>query len=227
MRIRLTIFLLLATAFSAAAQFPVKTVNQYPSVYPPAEFHFVDGNVGNYPVKRISKDLVRVDSYSDQSIRMPLTYVESIRFDDGCTLFFENGQFQFDRLVGPARIKNESGDVLLEGVLQLSKRQAEALMGPVAYGEFRKNARTLHIGIGTMAAGTFLSIPYLSSAVLNSFESKNPIETFKELNSHWKAISISGGCLLIGGIIVSIIGNSGCNRVAASYNDGLGLSVSF
>ena len=101
MRTQLTVILLLLTAFSAAAQFPVKTVNYYPASAP-AEIHFVDGNVSTYPIMRITKDLIRVDPGNNNSIRMPLTYLESIRFGDGCTMFFDKGQFQFDKLVQPA-----------------------------------------------------------------------------------------------------------------------------
>jgi hypothetical protein len=227
MRFRLALILFLVTAFTAAAQFPMKVVTQYPSVYPAAEIHFVDGNVSHYPVKRIGKDLIRVETPGDQSIRMPLTYVESIRFKDGCTLFFENGQFRFDQLVQPALLRNESGDALLEGVLKLSKDQTEALMGPETYGAFRKNSRLLKVGIGTLATGTFFFIPYMSMAVLNGFQSKSPVQTFQEMNTHWKAISIGGGCLFVTGVVLAIIGNSGCNRVVATYNDGLGLAYSF
>ena len=227
MRIRLAVILLFATAFSAAAQFPVKTVTQYPSVLPPAEIHFVDGNVGYYPVKRIGKDLLRVDYGDSQSIRMPLTYVESIQFKDGCTLFFENGAFQFDKLVQPALIKHDSGEALLEGVMKLSNTQAEALMGPESYSEFRKNARIFKIGLGTTAVGTALFIPYGMSAVMSGLGGSAILGSFIDMSTHWRVITISGGCLLVGGLVMTLIGNSGCNRVAATYNDGLGISYSF
>ena len=42
-----------------------------------------------------------------------------------------------------------------------------------------------------------------------------------------KGVTIGGGCLFIAGIVVSIIGNSGCNRVVASYNNGVGLAYTF
>jgi len=227
MRIRLISLLLFVTSFTAAAQYPVKTVNHYPSVYPAAEIHFVDGNVSNYPVKRISKDLIRVETSGDQSIRMPLTYVDRIKFNDGCTLFFENGQFQFDKLVQPAFLKNESGDVLLEGVLQLTKAQAAALMGPETYADYRKNNRVLQIGVGALAAGTIALIPYGSSAVLKSFGGTSPVQTFQNMSGLWKGITIGGGCVLLAGAVMAFIGNDGCNRIIATYNDGLGLSLSF
>ena len=227
MRIRLAVILLFATAFSAAAQFPVKTVTQYPSVLPPAEIHFVDGNVGYYPVKRISNDLIRVDNGDSQSFRMPLTFVKSIQFKDGCTLFFENGAFQFDQLVQPARIEHDSGEALLEGVLKLSDTQAKALMGTDYYNEFRKNVRLFRIGLGTTALGTALVIPYGMSAVLNGLGKPVIFGSFIDMSTSWKVITVSGGCLLIGGLVMTLIGNSGCNRVAASYNGGLGITYSF
>ena len=110
MRTQLTVFLFLLTTVSAAAQFPVKTVNYYPSSAP-AEIHFVDGNVGTYPVMRITKDLIRVDSGNNQSLRMPLTYLESIRFSDGCTMYFDKGQFQFDKLVQPDRVVTKEENI--------------------------------------------------------------------------------------------------------------------
>ena len=204
MRTQLTVFLFLLTTVSAAAQFPVKTVNYYPSSAP-AEIHFVDGNVGTYPVMRITKDLIRVDPGNNQSLRMPLTYLESIRFSDGCTMYFDKGQFQFDKLVQPAFLKNESGDVLLEGVLKLSKDQVKTLMGPDTYTDYRKNNRILQIG----------------------FQGDTPVSTFKEMSSFWKSVTITGGCTFLVGVVLTIIGNNGCNRVIASYNDGLGVAYTF
>ena len=217
MRIRLTILLLLLTAFSAAAQYPVKTVNYY-SPSAPAEFHFVDGNVHTYPVMRITKDLVRVDPGNNQSIRMPLTYVESIRFNDGCTFYFDKGQFQFDKLVQPAVIKNEHGDAMLEGVLKLNSDQAQALMGPEAFSVFRRNSILVTVGTGAMALGTMLCIPIFMSAVMSN-----------TLGFPGYAIKmgIVGGGYLVAGIIMTIIGNNACNRVAATYNNGLGLAYTF
>ena len=226
MRTQLTVFLFLLTTVSAAAQFPVKTVNYYPSSAP-AEIHFVDGNVGTYPVMRITKDLIRVDPGNNQSVRMPLTYLESIRFSDGCTMYFDKGQFQFDKLVQPAFLKNESGDVLLEGVLKLSKDQVKALMGPDTYTDYRKNNRILQIGLGSLAAGTMITIPYASSVVLRSFQGDTPVSTFKEMSSFWKSVTITGGCTFLVGVVLTIIGNNGCNRVIASYNDGLGVAYTF
>ena len=217
MRIRLTIILLLLTAFSAAAQYPVKTVNYYPSSAP-AEIHYVDGNMGTYPIMRITKDLIRVDSGDNQSMRMPLTYLESIRFADGCTVFFENGQFQLNKLVQPAVIKNEHGDALLEGVLKLNSAQAEALMGPEAYSKFRNNSRMVKIGTGSMALGTMLCIPRFMSLVLKDS---------MKLSDRADKMAIIGGGFLVGGLIVTLIGNNGCNRVAATYNNGLGLAYTF
>ena len=217
MRIRLTILLLLLTAFSAAAQYPVKTVNYY-SPSAPAEFHFVDGNVHTYPVMRITKDLVRVDPGNNQSIRMPLTYVESIRFNDGCTFYFDKGQFQFDKLVQPAVIKNEFGDAILEGVLKLNSAQTEALMGPEAYREFRKNSLMVKIGAGSLAVGTMLCIPVFMTAVMpDALGGFNFVEQF----------GLAGGAFLVGGLIVTLIGNNNCKRIAATYNNGLGLAYTF
>ena len=212
MRVRLTILFLLVTAFSAAAQ---------------SEFHFTDGTSGVYPITRISNIHVRVDVGGDQTLRMPLTFVDSIRFKDGCKLYFKEGKLQFDKLVGPARLMNESGDVLLEGVLKLTKPQAESLMGPECYGEFRKNNRILQIGVGALAAGSAMMLPYFTSSVLRAFDDNSPIDTFKTMSGTWKGVTIGGGCVLVAGIVLSFIGNNGCNRVVAAYNDGLGLSYTF
>ena len=227
MNIRLSIFLLLATAFSAAAQAPVKTISHYPSVKPAAEIHFVDGNVAHYPVMRITKDLLRVDAGDTQSTRMPLTYVESITFSDGCKLFFDKGELQFDKLVMPALLKNEAGDAMLEGVLQLSKAQTEVLMGPDLYPDFQKNSKILKIGLGSLATGVLMTTPYLATSLVYAAHGQSPADVFKAYNTGMKAVTIGGGCLLIGGIVVSIIGNSGCKRVISTYNDGLGVAYTF
>ena len=228
MRIHLMSFLLIVTTFTAAAQTPVKVVTHYPTVYPSAEIHFMDGNVSNYPIKRISKDLIRVETSGDQSIRMPLTYVDRIKFNDGCTLFFENGQFRFDKLVQPAFLKNESGDVLLEGVLQLSTAQAESLLGPDAYLEFRKDKRILRAGEITLFTGGAMMLPYVGLAIASlPREDYGLADVYKSFSPTMKGITIGGGCLILAGVVVAIIGNSGCNRVLATYNNGLGVAYTF
>ena len=230
MHLRLTLLLLLATAFSAAAQDPtlrpVRTVVGNASA--PAEIHFVDGNMSQFPVIRISKDLLRFDAGNDQSNRMPLTYVESVKFKDGCTLFFQNGQFQFDKLVQPAVLKNESGDVLLEGVLPLTREQAGALLGEEASAMFRKSRNTLVAGEITMMAGSVMLLPYLGAIISGtSAGNHSPILAYKDMSTGWKCVTIGGCGVLLAGAVISYIGNSGCNRVVATYNNGLGLAYSF
>ena len=229
MRTQLTVLLLLMTAFSAAAQFPPRTVTHYPAVRPAAEIRFVDGNVGEYPIMRIGQDLMRVEVNGDQSTRMPLTYVESIRFKDGCTLFFDGGKLQFDRIVPPAMLKNEDGDAVLEGVLKLTGPQAESLMGTDLYGQFRKHSGMVLAGTITAAAGTFMLMPYLGKTVtyITTGVSAAPISSFKDMSPLGKGVTIGGGAALLAGVVIYILGNSGCNRVIATYNDGLGLAYTF
>ena len=229
MRTRLTLLLLLLTAFSASAQFPPRTVTHYPAVEPAAEIHFVDGNVGHYAIMRIGQDVMRVAVGGDQSTRMPLTYVESIRFQDGCTLYYDRGELQFDRLIQPARLKNEGGDAVLEGVLKLTGPQAESLMGPDLYRQYRKNSGLTLAGAITMAAGTLMLMPYMGKTVMFFATGQNPapINSFKDMGSLGKGLTIGGGTALLAGVVIYIIGNSGCNRVVATYNDGLGLAYTF
>ena len=227
MRIRLFFFLLFATAASAFAQFPVKTTVQYPSVLPAAEIHFNDGNIEHYPIKRISKDLIRVDTGNDQSIRMPLTYVNSIHFKDGCTIYFDQGEFQFDKLVQPARLKSDSGEALLEGVLKLSKSQAASLMGPELYGEFQKNSRLLQVSLGTMMTGFVMVLPYTGQCIAGLGHGNSPGDVFKNFSTTMKCVTVGGAGVLVAGIVMSYIANNGCKRVVATYNDGLGLAYTF
>ena len=229
MRTRLTLLLLLVTAFSASAQFPPRTVTHYPAVRPSAEIRFVDGNVGDYPIMRIGKDVMRVEVGGDQSTRMPLTYVESIRFQDGCTLYYDRGELQFDRLVQPARLKNEGGDAVLEGVLPLTGSQAESLMGQDLYRQLRKQSGLVLAGTITAAAGTLMLMPYVGKTVtfITTGQRAAPISSFKDMSPLGKGVTIGGGVTLLAGVVIYILGNSGCNRVIASYNDGLGLAYTF
>ena len=213
---------LILTALPAAAQYPVKTVGHYPAVQA-AELHFVDGNIGQYPIMRIGKEVIRVDVGDNQSTRMPLTYVESILFKDGCTLYFDKGEFRFDKLVQPARLKNESGTVLLEGVLPLTKPQAESLLGPKYNAQYRKQANLLLAGEITLGAGTAMLIPFIGTAI----GCKSASEAFKDMNTSWKAVTLGGGCFVIAGTVAALIGNAGCNRVIATYNDGVGVAYTF
>jgi hypothetical protein len=47
------------------------------------------------------------------------------------------------------------------------------------------------------------------------------------MSSFWKSVTITGGCTFLAGVVLTIIGNNGCNRVIASYNDGLGVAYTF
>ena len=225
---------LFLTAFSASAQFPpagtspaVRTVTSGPGT-PVAEFHFVDGTTGHYPIQRISKELVRVNTESVQSMRMPLTYVESIRFQDGCTLHFDKGEFRFDQLTKPALLKNELGDVLLEGVLQLTKPQAEKMMGPQYYAQFRKQARLLRAGEITLFAGSAMLIPYVGKAIPGALTGNyTPAEVFKSMPPIWKGVTFGGCAAILTGTVLAFIGNAGCNRIIATHNNGLGVAYTF
>ena len=229
-RTPLTVLLFLLTAFSAAAQFPTRTVFHYPTVQPPAEIRFMDGRVDHYAIKRIAKDVMRVDLGGDQSTRIPLTVVESIRFQDGCTLYFDGGKLQFDRLVQPAWLKNEAGDAVLEGVLKLSGPQAESLMGPDLYRQFRKHSGLTLAGSITMATGVLMLVPYMGQQTVSFIaggEKAAPIGAFKAMRPLGKGVTMAGGSALLAGLVIYIIGNRGGNRVVATYNDGLGLAYSF
>lgn len=229
MRTRLTLLLLLLTAFSASAQFPPRTVTHYPAVEPAAEIHFVDGNVGHYAIMRIGHDVMRVAVGGDQSTRMPLTYVESIRFQDGCTLYYDRGELQFDRLIQPARLKNEGGDAVLEGVLKLTGPQAESLMGPDLYRQYRKNSGVVLAGAITMATGTLMLMPYVGKTVTFITKGENAplISSFKDMRPLGKGITIGGGTALLAGLAIYVIGNTRCDRIIATYNDGLGVAYTF
>ena len=220
--IGLTTLAMILAAIPAAAQYRTKTPTHYSPVQA-AELHFVDGNIGNYPIMRIGKELIRVENGPEQTMRMPLTYVDSILFKDGCTLYFDKGEFRFDKLVRPALLKNETGNVLLEGVLPLTKPQAESLLGPEYYPQFRKHAALVLAGKISIGVGTAFLLPYLGTAI----ECKSASEAFKEMNPSWKAVTLGGGGLILAGAAVFLIGNSGCSRVIANYNDGLGLAYTF
>ena len=220
--IALTTLALILAVIPSAAQYRTKTPTHYSPVQA-AELHFVDGNIGNYPIMRIGKELIRVENGPEQTMRMPLTYVDSILFRDGCTLYFDKGEFQFDKLVRPALLKNETGNVLLEGVLPLTKPQAKSLLGPEYYPQYRKQAALVLAGKISIGVGTAFLLPYLGTAI----ECKSASEAFKEMNPNWKAVTLGGGGLILAGAAVFLIGNSGCSRVIANYNDGLGLAYTF
>ena len=213
---------LIMAAVPAAAQYRGQNPIHYSPVQA-AELHFVDGNIGNYPIMRIGKQLIRVENGPEQTMRMPLTYVDSILFKDGCTLYFNKGEFRFDKLVRPALLKNETGDVLLEGVLPLTKPQAESLLGPEYYPQYRKQATLVLAGKISIGVGTALLLPYMGRAI----DCKSTSEAFKTMSPGWKAVTLSGGGLILAGAAVFLIGNSACDRIIATYNDGLGVAYTF
>lgn len=213
MRFRLFFFFLLATAFSATAQ---------------PEIHFWDGTIGAYPVLGISQYELRFRPAFDQVTKIPLSRVQSIRFDDGCTLYFEEGRFQFDRLVQPAVLHNRSGDIYLEDVLKLNKTQVSSLMGQEKYRTFRSGSNLMLAGGITALGGFGMVATYLGFCVtFHGYYDASPLEAFLALSPTMKWVTGAGAGLLIAGVTMIIVGNVRCNRIVATYNNGLGLAYTF
>ena len=104
-----------------------------------------------------------------------------------------------------------------------AKPQAESLLGPEYYPQYRKQATLVLAGKISIGVGTALLLPYMGRAI----DCKSTSEAFKTMSPGWKAVTLSGGGLILSGAAVFLIGNSACDRIIATYNDGLGVAYTF
>jgi hypothetical protein len=80
-----------------------------------------------------------------------------------------------------------------------------------------------------MATGTLMLMPYVGKTVTFFAKGENAplINSFKDMGPLGKGVTIGGGTALLAGLVIYVIGNSGCSRIVATYNDGLGLAYTF
>ena len=194
------------------------------------EIHLIDGSVLQAPIHSIQQDYVRIYlTKKDLSRRIPLTNIEKICFQDGGVLSFVQGELQFDQIIQPVSLTARGGQLYLEGVRELKKEDVARLLDPVSYQEYRKQSRYADIGEIALISGLGMTTPYVGLALYYQFVThrQSPAETFRDMGLPLQIVSVAGIGVLAGGIWMMSSGNKGCRKIAASYNNGVGIAFSF
>lgn len=108
-------------------------------------------------VKSMSKDKVHLDktgSFSEKTLNIPFTELDSLRFADGFTIRFRDGTLIRDNVMQAPSFKASFMDVRAEGVLSLTQDEIRQYYGPwnyeLVYLPYRKQFMT---GIGKIGVG--------------------------------------------------------------------------
>ncbi len=164
--------------------------------------------------------------------KVPFSYATSVRFKDGCEMFFDKQGLLFDKTLNPGFVRVDSGTgMLLEGVYEMSIAETKRYFGEDFYMENIRPYRKLYnAGALTCFGGVLLTLPWGSDKLLRVIRDASrqvggshvPVLDAKVLN----ALAISGVICLAGGVTMVIIGHNGCKRAALSFS-GTGLAVTF
>ena len=76
--------------------------------------------------------------------KVPFSYVKSIRFEDGCEVFFDNDGLVFERTRNPRKLTAQNATLYLEGVYPMDKTEMQMLLGSEVYKNQIQPYRTLY-----------------------------------------------------------------------------------
>lgn len=164
--------------------------------------------------------------------KVPFFYATSVRFKDGCEMFFDKQGLLFDKTLNPGFVKVDSGTgMLLEGVYEMSVAETKSYFGEDFYMENIRPYRKLYnAGALTCTGGFLLILPWGADKLFRALaaaQKPNGGHTPMAFNyTLINTLAISGVICLAGGVTMVIIGHNGCKRAALSFS-GTGLTVAF
>ena len=164
--------------------------------------------------------------------KVPFSYVKSIRFEDGCEVFFDNDGLVFERTRNPRKLTAQNATLYLEGVYPMDKTEMQMLLGSEVYKNQIQPYRTLYnAGEIVSYGGAVLCLPWLATKVLEwaTPADKRPTSPSGNIRtSAFNALAIAGVACMATGITLCIIGSNGCKRFAVSFTgDSINLSHQF
>lgn len=164
--------------------------------------------------------------------KVPFSYVKSIRFEDGCEVFFDNDGLVFERTRNPHKLTAQNATLFLEGVYPMDKTEMQMLLGSEVYKNQIQPYRTLYnAGEIVSYGGAVLCLPWLATKVMEwaTPADKRPTSPSGNIRtSAFNALAIAGVACMATGITLCIIGSNGCKRFAVSFTgDGINLSHQF
>lgn len=164
--------------------------------------------------------------------KVPFNYLRSIRFEDGCEVFFEGGGLVFERTRNPRKLTAQNATLYLEGVYPMDKTEMQMLLGPEVYKAKVQPFRTLY-NVGEIASygGAVLCLPWLATKVLEwatPADKRPTLPSGRIKTTVVNALAIAGVACMATGITLCIVGSNGCKRFAVSFTgDGVNLSHQF
>ena len=164
--------------------------------------------------------------------KVPFSYVKSIRFEDGCEVFFDNDGLVFERTRNPRKLTAQNATLYLEGVYPMDKTEMQMLLGSEVYKNQIQPYRTLYnAGEIVSYGGAVLCLPWLATKVMEwaTPADKRPTSPSGNIRtSAFNALAIAGVACMATGITLCIVGSNGCKRFAVSFTgDGVNLSHQF
>ena len=156
--------------------------------------------------------------------KVPFTYMKSIRFSDGCEVFFNDKGLVFDQTRNIRVVKASRGALYLEGVYKMNKPELQMLVGEEAYRKQIRPYRILYDAGEVFAyGGIALCLPWLGTKALDLVTpaDKKPTSTPGQIKfSTANTLAIVGVACVAAGTTMCIIGHSGCQRFARSFTEG-------
>lgn len=156
--------------------------------------------------------------------KVPYSYMKSIRFQDGCEVFFDENGLVFDKTKNPRLITADHGSLYLEGLYKMTPSEIQALVGEETYKkQFQPYRKFYSIGEIATYGGVALCLPWVGANVLGSIISGDEKSKYGFLNdgrSTINALAITGVVCIIAGTTMCIIGRNGCKRFAHSFSNG-------
>ena len=164
--------------------------------------------------------------------KVPFSYVKSIRFEDGCEVFFDNDGLVFERTRNPRKLTAQNATLYLEGVYPMDKTEMQMLLGSEVYKNQIQPYRTLYnAGEIVSYGGAVLCLPWLATKVMEwaTPADKRPTSPSGNIRtSAFNALAIAGVACMATCITLCIVGSNGCKRFAVSFTgDGVNLSHQF
>ena len=182
-------------------------------------------------LSRGDKVILQKEKVGKLPTEVPFSYLESIRFQDGCEVFFNEKGLEFDRTLNPQRVTvNRGSGLLLEGVYEMSNPEIQSLFGEERYRTGLLPSRRLYnAGVVTTVGGFMLCTPFVAREAMKllnvsrKYQDSYPVE----INDNTlAALAIAGAVCIAGGVTMTVIGHKGCERFALSFT-GTGLSMRF
>lgn len=162
--------------------------------------------------------------------KVPFSYVKSIRFQDGCEVFFDENGLVFDKTLNPRKVTvNQGTSLFLEDVYKMNKQESQLLFGKEVYEkELRPYQKLYERGELVFFGGVALCLPFAGTHLLNLARMGDKDRTpyaYGPSNRFVNSLAVVGVLCIATGATFCVIGHKRCKRLAVSFT-GTGVNLS-